>query len=184
MDNENDKIWNSFIIERTSPTDFGCLMVYLTEEDQNYVQKFIDKYIPDEKCHEEGKDGDHITIMYGFHPDIDVANITKFIQKKCKQPLKVKLGKISRFDSDEYDVLKIEVESEDLHNLHNEIKEYYGDKITNSYPNYNPHLTLAYLKKGELLHLDNNNMFNGKKYVFDEFIFSEPGMKKKYKIFK
>jgi 2'-5' RNA ligase len=59
---------------------------------------------------------------------------------------------MSLFENDEYDVLKFNVISNDLAKLNKLMKGNF--EYTSNYPNYIPHLTIAYLKKGE-----------GKKYI-------------------
>ncbi len=71
----------------------------------------------------------------------------------------------------EYDVVKIDVHSDDLVRLNGVIS--YGTPVTDTHPKYQPHITLAYVKPGL-----------GKKYIemddvkdlqlsFDKLVFSD-----------
>lgn len=90
----------------------------------------------------------HVTIKYGL-----TADEAKEIKERLEDEKggKFHLGESSIFEKEEYDVVKIEVESEDLERLHNRLNELpHEDK----YPDYKAHATIAYVKKGK-----------GKKYV-------------------
>jgi hypothetical protein len=50
------------------------------------------------------------------------------------------------FENEKYDVLKFEVVGDNLHETNADLKKF---PHTTSFPDYNPHLTIAYLKKGE-----------------------------------
>jgi 2'-5' RNA ligase len=64
---------------------------------------------------------------------------------------KLELKNVSLFENDDYDVLKFEVNAKVLHEINDRLKKF---PHTNNYPEYHPHCTIAYLKKGR-----------GKKYV-------------------
>lgn len=86
----------------------------------------------------------HVTVLYGIHDD------SPEIFKECASKIKkfdIKTGKVSIFENEKYDVLKIEVESNDLHKVHETFKEKTDN--TQTFPTYKPHITVAYIKKGE-----------------------------------
>lgn len=125
---------------------YGCVMAYLDidkdwwDELQN---KIDDEDIYDNKEKEFGREDEpHITLLYGLHDDIPDEDIEKVI--KSLKPPKITLQKISAFEN-EFDVLKFDVESEDLHKMNKKFTEF---PHTNDYPNYHPHATIAYLKSG------------------------------------
>lgn len=142
---------------------YGCVMVYL-DVDQDWwdelQNKIDDDDIYDNKENEFGRENEpHVTILYGPHGDIPDEDIEKVI-KKLKPP-KITLQKISAFEN-EFDVLKFDVESDDLHEMNEKFKKF---PYTSDYPDYHPHATIAHLKKG-----------TGKKYfdILDEKIEIEP----------
>lgn len=86
----------------------------------------------------------HITVQFGLHTadPADVADVIRGFG-----PVKATLGKVSLFEGDQpYDVLKFEVDSPDLHRLHKLINS--KTECTDMHPQYKPHATIAYLKKG------------------------------------
>lgn len=117
----------------------------------------------------------HITALYGLHPEAEgmiVGPVTGM------SPVAVQLGECSVFHADMskpteqglHDVVKIEVKSEGLHNLHNELKKL---PHTCTYPDYKPHITVAYVKPGMgVMYAERFNLLKGKVVVFDRLIFS------------
>lgn len=87
----------------------------------------------------------HITVLYG--PNADPANIAKAVSDIG--PVKAMLGKVSIFSNPEtpYDVVKVDVVSPKLRDLHEKLKAKFGTAST--FPNFEPHITIAYVKKGE-----------------------------------
>jgi len=104
----------------------------------------IDKNILDE---EDGLEKDiHISLIYG------VNDIKNKVGDLIKKPIKIKTdSKISYFDNKDRNqsVAKIKVISKDLEKLHYFIRENFDNKQT--FDEYNPHITIAYLKYGERL---------------------------------
>jgi 2'-5' RNA ligase len=125
---------------------YGCLMVFLDvkKSDWDNMQNLIDE---DDLYEPKGETGfgkekePHVTILYGFHTDVLDADIDKEA-KKIKSP-DITFGKISAFSNEKFDVLKFDVESDDLHDLNKKFAEF---PHTNDYPTYHPHCTIAYLK--------------------------------------
>lgn len=100
--------------------------------------------IPDEDLAEEGREDDaHVTVCYGLHTN-DVEQVRSALSK-AKGPIELTFGKTAIFDAEEYDVLYVEVHSPDLHALNQALRSL---PVTNSYSEYTPHATVAYLKKG------------------------------------
>jgi len=85
----------------------------------------------------------HITVKYGFPSHIQLEDIQRIAQ--LFQPFKVRFGQISLFENDEFDVVKIEVEGQDLRRLNNLLSF-----LPNSdeHVEFNPHLTIAYVLSG------------------------------------
>ena len=65
--------------------------------------------------------------------------------KNFKNPF-IELGNINLFDSnDDFDVVKIDVISDDLQKINTALKELPNQT---TFPVYEPHLTIAFIKKG------------------------------------
>ncbi len=123
--------------------------------------------IPDSDLAEDGREEEaHVTVKYGFHTD-DAEEIRRVVEDFGTVYLK--LGKTSIFPAkeassqrggDQFDVVKIDVESEDLHRLNSLLSD--SLEHTDTHPDYKPHITLAYVKPGR-----------GKKYVGDDTVEGE-----------
>lgn len=133
----------------TSSYERGCAMLYFSfPELTNEVQELINE---EDVYTEEGdktyglEDEPHTTLLYGFHDDeVSVDEIEKVYDKYTFYTCKV--HNPSLFETDNYDVLKFEVEGDPLHKINKDFRKF---PHTNDYPDYNPHLTVGYLKSGE-----------------------------------
>lgn len=137
--------------------------------------------IPDEYLYNgEGKEeGDkakygrenefHVTSLFGIL-GTDPAPLRAAL-KGCG-PVRVTMGKVSSFENDEkpYSVLKVDVESEDLHRLHALIKASCDCELT--HPKFCPHLTLLYARKGMVKPYIGDTRFEGKTFTFSSLTFS------------
>tara|TARA_B100001778_G_scaffold334404_1_gene345604 strand:+ start:1850 stop:2371 length:522 start_codon:yes stop_codon:yes gene_type:complete len=130
--------------------------------------------LDDEDIAEEGKeDNPHVTVLYGLHTG-SAEEIREFL--KDSEPFEISLGKVSKFrTSDEHDVLKIDIESDELRALNRKLKEL---PHTSTHPTYNPHLTLAYVKKGRCDDMVGEELFKGEKFEVNELVFSSKTEKK------
>ena len=120
----------------------------------------------------------HITIKYGLHTGNfkEVHDLLKDVK-----PIVATLGKISLFENDE-DVIKVDIKGKDLHDLNKYISD--NLKCTDTYPDYNPHMTIAYVKKGAGKKYIKNSDFENKKIVFNEIEFSNKNGNKEKIILK
>ena len=150
---------------------FGCVLATFDIGDQQRFQEWYRYNIrPDELHSEEGDKGDfHITVKYGLHGGVKPEDVVKALGKYTKGFAEVTLGKISVFPSEEvkednYDVVIVEVHSPDLHELNKMIAS--GVKCTDTYPEYKPHVTLAYMKPGKGKKFLHDRSFSGKKFIF------------------
>jgi len=92
----------------------------------------------------------HITVLFGTDDDI-VDEIKKVFDKYG--PVEVSTDKIDYFtENPQYDVAIVRCKSKGLTKIHNELKKELKNK--DSHPKYNPHITIAYLKKGKKLDKD------------------------------
>lgn len=118
------------------------------------------------------EDNPHITILYGIHSDSPPLKLIDAFESYPK--FTIRLGLISLFKGEqsdnEFDVVKIDVDSTDLHVLNQIAKD--NSEYTNQYSDYKPHVTIAYVKKDTCDHLTNNPTFNGLSFVVDRVLFS------------
>ena len=112
----------------------------------------------------------HITVRYGFTDD-DPTQAQQVI--KDIGVVRAKLGKLSVFELPDAEVLKLEVDSKDLHRAHKKLELL---PHVDTHPNYQPHLTIAYLKPGTAhKYLFMATGLDGYELEFDELVFSSSG---------
>jgi hypothetical protein len=106
-------------------------------------------------------------VLYGLE-DCSPTEVAELAAHR--RPVRVKLGKVSQFEAKDYDVLKVEVKSAQLHNLHQTIRSKL--KNVNKFPDYKPHLTLAYVKKSKGAPWIGDDRFDGKEFTFDRLTYT------------
>lgn len=128
---------------------YGCAMLSI-DIDLSLLQKHIKSY--DVYVDVEAKSGDytglvsypHITLLYGILDGVteqDVASALAGIKFDD-----VWLHNITMFENDDYDVLVYSAESESLLAAHEALCA--ALPYSSTYPDYKPHCTISYLKKG------------------------------------
>jgi 2'-5' RNA ligase len=127
------------------PHKFSSVQADLPDEIASKVKAMAAR-IPDDDLAEDGRETDiHATCLYGLHcetPD----SVREALASEG--PIQIKLGKTSTFPAHgdhQYDVVKADVESADLHRINAKLSAL---PHTNKYPDYHPHVTLAYVKAG------------------------------------
>lgn len=131
--------------------DYGCVMINLnldTKEWNNIQEMIDDKDIYNGEEGEEGGFGreldPHVTVLFGVHADVPDEDVETLIDKVTTP--EIEMQKISSFTNKLFDVLKFDIESEDLNKLNEMFKTL---PYTSDYPDYHPHATICYLKKGK-----------------------------------
>ena len=172
--------------EEKKPNNFSTLMFDLSKKIKNWEE--LIKTIDPNDVYYEGKEKGierkfpHVTIISGLEENVTPDEVKKLTSDITKS-IPLKLFKINYFKADNFEVLKIQIESPELLELHKLCK---GLPCHLKYPNFSAHLTICYLKPG-----------TAKKYVKDikpiiieanTFVFStgekkktEWKIKKKYK---
>jgi hypothetical protein len=157
----------SFLESKKNKTyDRGCAMLYFDFPDLN---KLSDQIEESDIYTEEGygiETEPHVTLLYGFDPGVKESEIKKIIDEIDFSS--VKIHNISLFENEDYDVLKFTAVSSSLFAANKKLIKL---PHKNDYPDYKPHLTVAYLKSGE-----------GKKYV-EKFSGMEWNLKPKYVVY-
>jgi len=158
-------------------------MAYVSMADAIPIREWAAENIcPHSLVHDGLETTIHTTVLFGFMPGVDVEEVAEYCRAHFEH-VDFRLGKLSRFSScSEYDVLKVDVESEDLVELHHLLREYFGEDVSITYPDYHPHLTLAYVEKGSNPELDGHAQFEGAVFRVTELVFSTPGSKAKFRI--
>ena len=165
----------------------GCLMFPFSFRDSVRVVEWCKENIPEEDMAPEGAENEtHVTVLYGFLDTVKVEQVAKlvkaFAEESGRESLALQLGTVSRFEN-ENDVLKIGLANQyDLESLHTYLREKLGKQVECTYPEYEGHVTLAYVKKGALKELDGGAKFAGEVHTTDELIYSLPGSTAKFRI--
>jgi len=121
--------------------DYGCVMVYFKCPEISNIQSAIKtEHLDDSKKGIE--DEHHVTLLYGIHShqvsDKEVMAAAKGFAGT------IELKNVSMFQN-ECDVLKFEAVNPTLHACNFNLRQL---PHTSTYPDYVPHSTIAYLKKG------------------------------------
>ncbi len=155
--------------------DFSSLLYIFPEKIANKIYKWGLSKVPDEVLFRDPEDPTfgredevHCTVIYGIHDKRSVE--TRKILKSVK-PFEIKLGKITAFTAPEkFDVLKIDVVGSELHKLHDHLRD--NLEVTESFPEYKPHVTIAYLMKGESSKYVGSDQFKDLAMKVDKLVFS------------
>jgi hypothetical protein len=152
--------------------DFSCVLEAFPEKYAREIIEWGKQHIPDDRISEKDnnsggrEDEIHVTALYGLHTK--TAEPVKPILAGF-EPFHLTLGKISKFPKDDFDVIKIEVTSSELTKINKNLKEL--DHTTN-YNTFNPHCTIAYVKKDSCNDLIGSKHFAGKVIPVKSFKFS------------
>src|SRR5579864_4530655 len=111
----------------------------------------------------------HVTLKYGLLTD-DFEDLKRVLDGE-KAP-HIKFGKTSFFEPEgkDYDVVVIEVESEDLQDLSKKLCSQV--KCNDEHDGYNPHVTVAYVKKGLGKKYEGKDIITGEEIYLDTLTFS------------
>ena len=137
----------------------------LPAEIRSKVLEFGEKIDKEDLCKSEADNGlesdPHITVKYGLLTD-NTGEI-----RDCLSGEKggtVRLCTSTIFETDEYDVVKITVDSDDLFRIHEALNRLPHE---DEHPDYNAHVTVGYVKKGK------GKKYKGKFRISDSFRFKE-----------
>lgn len=134
------------LLENGGPHSYSCTMLMLPdlEDDLARIAAEID---PQDLAGDGIETEAHVTVCYGTHTH-DPEEIKAILQEVGIGQVHLSLGALSTFPpsdhSDGAAVLKFDVESEDLEKMNAAIRAKL--KTTDSFPEYHPHITLAYVK--------------------------------------
>lgn len=141
--------------------EFGCAMLYFDFPQMKDIHNQIDKndiYVDPEDPSFGLESEPHCTLLFGLHPEVTTEDVTKVIDGHDLDQIFL-AHNISTFDNPNYDILKFDIGykirgGNILGKINNQLRTF---PHTNDFPDYHPHMTIAYLNKGE-----------GQKYV-DKF---------------
>lgn len=160
--------------------EYGALMLQLKFDNWDNVLSSIDKEdLYDEEPGFGLEHEPHTTVLFGFHKNADIDKIKELVKVNCDDNITVKIKNISHFETEKYDVVKYDVESKTLNKLNSLMTKNFD--YTNDYPEYHPHVTIAYVKKGKGKKYDKK--IENEKVESNTFKYSSPdGSKTHFKI--
>ena len=139
-----------YVLNEGRKYEYGCAMLYFDFPMMNKIQDAID---PSDVYEEEDDDSfgfetePHVTLLFGLHKEVTDEEVKSVIDKFRFAP--IKLTKLSRFDNPDYDVLKFDIADDGgghvLYEVNKELKKF---PFTSNFPDYHPHMTVAYLMSG------------------------------------
>lgn len=133
------------------------------------IMKKLAAQIPDSELAPKGREPEfHVTVKWGLHFQSPSARLRDAL--RTFGPLTITLGKTSLFRNDDADVLKVDIDSPELHRLNKLISRVLPTHDT--HPTYIPHATIAYLKPGMGRKYAGNTSLSGRKLTFDSVKFS------------
>ena len=139
-------------VKKNDNIEYGCLMLFFHIPKWNYITSLIKKEDIYDLDGYGIENEPHVTILYGFHDDVKPNVLLDEIKNNFNlKPIEIKINEISIFENSDYDVVKFDVDSDDLVEINKFIKKF---PHTSDYSDYKPHMTISYVKRGM-----------GKKYI-------------------
>jgi len=138
-------------IEEEEEPLYGCIMM---NADINDWTEFHLSGIDEEDLYEKNSDDSygleetpHLTVLYGIHEDeIDPKIVEQLIRENMKYMI-LEVSSIGVFEGEEYDVVKYDLP------LTRQLQRYRDLFLklpnTQDFTDYNPHMTIAYVKPGK-----------------------------------
>lgn len=140
-------ILKNILTEKKGDTyEYGCTMLYFNFPEVNKIHDAIN---PKDVYEEEGdrtygfENEPHTTLLFGLHQEVTPKQVQKTLNQFTFGPCTI--SNASLFENEKYDVLKFDVSGEGLHACNKALRDF---PHTNSFPDYHPHLTIAYLQPG------------------------------------
>jgi len=154
------KNYIQFVNESINGHKYGCVMINIPVSNWDEITSSIDPediFYGDENDDPKGiQDNPHVTILYGLHDDV-TPEMVKSVFENYSDDINIKVDGIGIFEkNDKFDVVKFNVIPDGaLQHLHDELSKFPN---SDQFPDYKPHITISYVKKG-----------TGKKYVKPDY---------------
>lgn len=143
----------SFKLFEDKNYDYGCVMVDVSVKNWEEITSFIDNqdlYTVENDNTYGLQDRPHLTLLYGLHKEV-TSEMVEDVLKDVK-PFDIEIDGVDIFENEDYDVVKFNIKKTDiLQSIFDELSKLPN---SNSFKDYRPHITIAYVKKG-----------TGKKYI-------------------
>ena len=141
--------FSEFLMEKSGDLyDYGCVMIYPRVSNWKEITSMIDEddiYHPEDPTYGI-ETNPHVTLLYGLHNTVTKEDIENVIDKFRNKTIDIQIDGIGKFDNDEYSVVKFNAVSPILFEINKELTKL---PHTTDYPDYKPHMTISYVKKGK-----------------------------------
>ena len=162
-------------IKESSDYSLGCIMIELDIDNWLDICSYIE---PKDIYHDVNdptygiQNNPHLTLFYGFHKEVTTEQISNIIddivydwrnkgledfdyddvsdritiEDATDKPIQIEVNGIDVFENEKFDVVKLNVVKTDLlQNLNDALSKLPN---SNEFPDYKPHITIAYVKNG------------------------------------
>ena len=127
----------------SGPYEYGCVMLYFDFDETQMSSIIDDKDIYDDGSGKFGKETEpHVTLLYGLHSNVTPQIVQQLLDRVHFGD--IQLSNVSVFESDNYDVLKMDAEGDGLEKAHQILSKLPN---SNEFTDYRPHMTIAYLQR-------------------------------------
>lgn len=136
------------LIKEEKTYDHGCIMAEMPQTVSEMILSFNERVITEDMLYVEGENygrevEPHVTVKYGLTESYPPEFISEFLRGTSRFPIQIKGMDI--FENESFDVVKFNVDGEELRRLNEKCCQLPNE---DKYPEYNPHMTLAYVKPG------------------------------------
>ena len=140
------KRYTQFVNE-SSDYKYGCVMIETPFDNWSEITSIIDE---EDLYNEPGdntygiQNNPHLTLLYGLHKEVKPEMVKSALNEF--NGIKLNIKGIGVFENENFDVVKLNVDPTGSIKIMNEkLSEF---PHTTDYPVYEPHITIAYVKKG------------------------------------
>ena len=130
---------------QSGPYEYGCVMLYFDFDESYFSEGINNSDLYDDGSGKYGLETEpHVTLLYGLHSNVTPQIIQQILDRIHFGD--IQLSNVSLFQNTDYDVLKMDAMGDGLEKANSILKQLPN---SNEYDNYHPHMTIAYINKGQ-----------------------------------